>query len=106
MGAVRLVTRSRLAGKTLALRRFNGRASDYEAVLRPLIDDVDHLVINAPLGTCYWKNIPRLLLSLQDATRALTMAGAGTSIREAHQYVKAADENVCGNAKLFFEKFK
>lgn len=104
MRGIRFVSRSRVDGATLVLRRFNGRTSDYEAALGPLLQNLFDLVIFAPRGTCYWKNMPRLLLSLQDVKHALDPAG-GQSIREAHLYMNINDEKACGNAKQFFEGF-
>ncbi len=114
MGTVRFVASSRFDGKTLVLHRFNGPANDYEAVLEPLFIEVDRILYSSPSGTCYWKHMPRLLLSLQDVMQAFPlrelppppMLGSGSSYRDVQHFARPKDEHICGNAKIFFDKFK
>lgn len=98
--------RYRFHDQTVQMQRFDGQAEQYEEALAPLVRSIEHIILYTPEGTCYWTQVPRLLLALQEQRRAMMVHGGGRLFRDAHQYAREADKAVCGDARKFFEKLQ
>lgn len=95
----------RFHNQTVSMNSFTGDRTHYEQALLPLVESINSIVTYGPVGACYWKQFPRLLLALEEQKKAMAVHGGGHLLREAHQYAKASDRATCGDAQEFFQDY-
>lgn len=94
----------RLQNQTIELTPFKGSLIEFESKMVHLQDSLDRIFWGQSVG-CYWKDLPRLLLALQDSKIELAESGAGKTLRYAYQY-GGANPTQCGDAKQFFMNYR
>ncbi len=94
----------RLQNQTIELTPFKGSLREYELPLGKLQDSLLSIYRYQNDDSCYWKEMPRILVAIEKLKIKLAEQGAGSTLRSAYMYA-GPNEPQCGDAKQFFMKY-
>lgn len=100
-------------GKAIELKKFTGSAEEYARSFERFNNELGHIVADNP-EHCYWKDIPRTVMSMQRQRELLEKKGINphtlSTIDERlftnDEYFSKKGTPPCGSPKEFFQKFK